>query len=134
VGGGVSHSGDLAVWYENGEIKILDRAKDIIISGGENISSVALESMLATHPDILEVAVVAIPDKQWGERPKAYITVKEGRAVNEADVIDWAKHKSSISRFMVPAEVEVLDELPKTSTGKTKKVELRERARSGRKE
>jgi acyl-coenzyme A synthetase/AMP-(fatty) acid ligase len=85
--------------------------------------------MMATHPDILEVAVVAIPDKKWGERPKAYITVKEGRSIDEKEVIEWAKHKSNISKFMVPAEVEVLKELPKTSTGKTKKVELREMAR-----
>jgi acyl-coenzyme A synthetase/AMP-(fatty) acid ligase len=89
--------------------------------------------MLANHPDILEVGVVAIADKQWGERPKAYITVKEGRSVKGQDVIDWAKHNSNISKFMVPAEVEVLDELPKTSTGKTKKVVLREWAKSGKK-
>jgi acyl-coenzyme A synthetase/AMP-(fatty) acid ligase len=89
--------------------------------------------MLATHPDILEVAVVAITDKQWGERPKAYVTVKEGRQVHGQDVIDWAKHESSISKFMVPAEVEVIDELPKTSTGKTKKVVLREWAKTGKK-
>jgi acyl-coenzyme A synthetase/AMP-(fatty) acid ligase len=89
--------------------------------------------MLATHPDILEVAVVAITDEKWGERPKAYITVKEGRGVDGKQVIGWAKHKSSISKFMVPAEVEVLEELPKTSTGKTKKVELRERARKSSK-
>ena len=88
--------------------------------------------MLATHPDILEVAVVAITDKQWGERPKAYITVKDGRTVSGQDIIDWAKHKSNISKFMVPAEVEVLDELPKTSTGKTKKVVLREWAKNGK--
>jgi acyl-coenzyme A synthetase/AMP-(fatty) acid ligase len=89
--------------------------------------------MLATHPHILEVAVVAIADETWGERPKAYVTAKEGRAVDGKQVIEWAKHKSSISKFMVPAEVEVLDELPKTSTGKTKKVELREMARNSKK-
>ncbi len=89
--------------------------------------------MMATHPDILEVAVVAIADETWGERPKAYVTAKEGRVVDGKQVIEWAKHKSSISKFMVPAEVEVLDELPKTSTGKTKKVELREMARRRKK-
>jgi acyl-coenzyme A synthetase/AMP-(fatty) acid ligase len=85
--------------------------------------------MMATHPDILEVAVVAIPDDKWGERPKAYVTAKEGRVIDGTQVIEWAKHKSSISKFMVPAEVEVLEELPKTSTGKTKKMVLREMAR-----
>jgi acyl-coenzyme A synthetase/AMP-(fatty) acid ligase len=100
--------------------------------GGENISSVALESMLLTHPDILEVAVVAIPDEKFHERPKAYITVKDGREVTSQDVIHWAKYKSSISKFMVPAEVEVIDELPKTSTGKTQKVVLREWTKKGR--
>ncbi|PGH20415.1 hypothetical protein AJ80_03560 [Polytolypa hystricis UAMH7299] len=124
--GGVLHSGDLAVWHPDGAIQILDRAKDIIISGGENISSVALESMLATHPDILEAGVVAVPDSHWGERPKAFITVQVGKQLKGEDVIEWAKHVSGISRFMVPREVEVVAELPKTSTGKIKKNVLRE--------
>ncbi|EEH19853.2 hypothetical protein PABG_02112 [Paracoccidioides brasiliensis Pb03] len=123
--GGVLHSGDLAVWHPDGSIKILDRAKDIIISGGENISSIALESMLVTHPDILEAGVVAVPDSHWGERPKAFITVKSGKQLGGKDVIEWAKHVSGISRFMVPREVEVVPELPKTSTGKVKKNVLR---------
>ncbi|EEP77196.1 conserved hypothetical protein [Uncinocarpus reesii 1704] len=127
--GGVLHSGDLAVCHPDGSIKILDRAKDIIISGGENISSVALEAMLATHPDILEVGVVAVADSHWGERPKAFITVQPGRTLRGEDVIEWAKHTSGISRFMVPREVEVLSELPKTSTGKVKKNVLREWAK-----
>ncbi|KAF2637235.1 acyl CoA synthetase-like protein [Massarina eburnea CBS 473.64] len=127
--GGVSHSGDLAVWHEDGAIQILDRAKDIIISGGENISSVALESMLATHPAVLEVGVVAVHDDQWGERPKAYITTKDGESVTGDEIIDWAKHKSDISKFMVPREVEVVPELPKTSTGKLKKNVLRDWAK-----
>lgn len=130
--GGVQHSGDLAVWHPDGSIQILDRAKDIIISGGENISSVALEGMLVTHPDVLEAACVAVKDEQWGERPKAFITVKEGRSLKGEDVISWAKEKSEISRFMVPREVEVLEELPKTSTGKTKKNVLREWAKGNR--
>ncbi|TDZ74303.1 putative acyl-activating enzyme 1 [Colletotrichum trifolii] len=132
--GGVLHSGDLAVMHEDGAAQILDRAKDIIISGGENISSVALESMLVQHPDLLEAAVVAIPDSHWGERPKAYVTVKEGRSLQASDLISWAKHQSNISKFMVPREVEVVEELPKTSTGKVKKNVLRERAKHGRKE
>ncbi|KAF2668853.1 putative AMP-binding domain protein [Microthyrium microscopicum] len=132
--GGVNHSGDLAVWYPSGEIKILDRAKDIIISGGENISSVALESMLATHPDVLEVAVVAIQDEKWGECPKAFITVKDSKQLSGADVIEWAKHRSTISRYMVPKEVEIVDELPKTSTGKLRKNVLREWAKGGKRD
>ncbi|KAF7550205.1 hypothetical protein G7046_g8092 [Stylonectria norvegica] len=131
--GGALHSGDLAVWHPDGSAQIMDRAKDIIISGGENISSVALESMLAEHPDILEAGVVAIPDSHWGERPKAYVTVKEGKTVQGDEVISWAKHQSDISKFMVPREVEVVKELPKTSTGKIKKNVLREWAKHGHK-
>ena len=143
--GGVLHTGDLAVWHPDGAAQILDRAKDIIISGtntlvnrnsalialtgGENISSVALESMLATHPDILEAAVVAVADSHWGERPKAFITTQIGKSLQGEDVIEWAKHKSGISRFMVPREVEMVNELPKTSTGKLKKNVLREWAK-----
>ncbi|KAH6888575.1 hypothetical protein B0T10DRAFT_573365 [Thelonectria olida] len=131
--GGVLHSGDLAVWHPDGSAQILDRAKDIIISGGENISSVALESMLVKHPDILEAGVVAVPDSHWGERPKAYVTVKDGKRVSGDSVIAWAKDQSDISRFMVPREVEVVDDLPKTSTGKIRKNVLREWAKHGRK-
>lgn len=134
--GGVQHSGDLAVWHPDGAIQILDRAKDIIISGGENISSLALESMLVTHPDILEAACVGIADEKWGEAPKAFITLrsgKEGQLTGE-QVIDWAKNKSDISRFMVPKEIEVLSELPKTSTGKLRKNILRDWARGGKRE
>ncbi|KAL8849235.1 MAG: hypothetical protein Q9221_005765 [Calogaya cf. arnoldii] len=127
--GGVLHTGDLAVWHADGAAQILDRAKDIIISGGENISSVALESMLATHEDILEAAVVAVADSHWGERPKAFVTVQAGKALQGPDVIEWAKHKSGISRFMVPREVEIVTELPITSTGKLKKNVLREWAK-----
>lgn len=132
--GGALRSGDLAVWHPDGSAQILDRAKDIIISGGENISSVALESMLVQHPDVLEAGVVSVPDSHWGERPKAYITVKEGKNLIGEDVINWAKHQSNISKFMVPREVEIVQELPKTSTGKIKKNDLRQWAKTGRKE
>ncbi|KAK3313412.1 hypothetical protein B0H66DRAFT_351064 [Apodospora peruviana] len=129
--GGALHSGDLAVWHPDGSLQIQDRAKDIIISGGENISSVALESMLVEHPDVLEAGVVAVPDSHWGERPKAYLTIKEGKELKGQEVIEWAKHQSSISKFMVPREVEIVKELPKTSTGKIKKNVLREWAKKG---
>jgi acyl-CoA synthetase (AMP-forming)/AMP-acid ligase II len=145
LGGGL-HSGDLAVWHEDGSVHILDRQKDIIISGmyylplrtqeeklkqagGENISSVALEAMLVQHPDVLEAAVVAVADSHWGERPKAFITVIEGRQMNGEDLIQWAKNESSISKFMVPREVEIVSELPKTSTGKVQKKILRDWAK-----
>jgi acyl-CoA synthetase (AMP-forming)/AMP-acid ligase II len=95
AGGGL-HSGDLAVWHPDGSAQILDRAKDIIISGGENISSVALESMLVQHPDVLEAGVVSVADSHWGERPKAFVTVKEGREMKGEELIEWAKHESSI--------------------------------------
>lgn len=90
--------------------------------------------MLVQHPDLLEAAVVAVPDSHWGERPKAYVTVKSGRSLTPEDLISWAKHQSNISKFMVPREVEVVQELPKTSTGKLKKNVLREWAKGGRKE
>jgi acyl-coenzyme A synthetase/AMP-(fatty) acid ligase len=85
--------------------------------------------MLATHPDILEAAVVAVADSHWGERPKAFLTVQSGKELKGEDVIEWAKHTSGISRFMVPREVEIVTELPKTSTGKLKKNVLREWAK-----
>jgi len=129
--GGVNHTGDLAVWHADGAIQILDRAKDIIISGGENISSVALEGMLAAHPSVLEVGVCAVADSHWGERPKAFVTTKDGTNSSSLgeEVIQWAKEQSNISRFMVPREVVVVRELPKTSTGKIKKNVLREWAK-----
>ncbi|KAG9591154.1 AMP dependent synthetase and ligase, partial [Aureobasidium melanogenum] len=130
--GGVLHTGDLAVMHEDGAIQILDRAKDIIISGGENISSVALESMLVTHPDILEAACVAVPDSHWGERPLAFVTAKN-QSLKGEEVIEWARNQSNISRFMVPREVIIVSELPKTSTGKLKKNELRDWAKKGQK-
>ena len=151
--GGVQHSGDLAVWHPDGAIQILDRAKDIIISGesedrflmhneadawtgGENISSVALESLLVTHPDILEAACVAVADSHWGERPKAFVTVKSSASMSLTgeDIITWAKENPAISRFMVPREIEILDELPKTSTGKLRKNVLRDWAKGGKRE
>lgn len=82
--------------------------------------------MLVTHPDILEAGVVSVPDSHWGERPKAFVTVKEGKQLDGKAVIDWARNVSDISKFMIPREVEVVPELPKTSTGKIRKNVLRE--------
>jgi acyl-coenzyme A synthetase/AMP-(fatty) acid ligase len=99
------------------------------VIGGENISSVALESMLATHAEILEAGVIGVADERWGEIPKAFVTVRAGSRLTGNDVINWAKHDSGMSRFMVPKEVEVVPELPKTGTGKIKKNVLREWAK-----
>lgn len=100
-----------------------------IYLGGENISSLALESLIVTHPDILECGVVAVSDSHWGERPKAFVTIKPSAQLTAEDVVKFAKEHPGISRFMVPREVEVVDELPKTSTGKIKKNVLREWAK-----
>ena len=125
--GGWFHSGDLGVMHEDGRIEIRDRAKDIIISGGENISTIEVERALVRHPDVLEAAVVAIPDEKWGERPKAFVSLRPGAAVTEAELIAFSRE--TLPGFKAPSEVE-FGELPKTSTGKVKKFELRERARA----
>ncbi|KAI1458238.1 acetyl-CoA synthetase-like protein [Annulohypoxylon moriforme] len=130
--GGALHSGDLAVCHPDGSAQVLDRAKDIIISGGENISSVALEGLLVQHPDVLEAGVVAVPDSHWGERPKAYLTIKEGKTLEPQEMINWCRNQSAISKFMIPREVEIVKELPKTSTGKIQKNVLRGWAKTGR--
>jgi fatty-acyl-CoA synthase len=123
--GGWYHSGDLAVWHPDGYVEIKDRDKDVIISGGENISGVEIEQVLAEHPAILEAAVTAIPDEHYGERPKAFVTLKQGEESTEEEIIDFVKER--IARFKAPAAVEFIDELPKTSTGKVQKYVLRER-------
>ena len=120
--GGWFHSGDLGVMHEDGRIEIRDRAKDIIISGGENISTIEVERALVRHPDVLEAAVVAIPDEKWGERPKAFVSLRPGAAVTEAELIAFSRE--TLPGFKAPSEVE-FGELPKTSTGKVKKFELR---------
>ena len=127
--GGWFHSGDLGVMHPDGHIEIRDRAKDIIISGGENISTIEVERALVRHPDVLEAAVVAIPDEKWGERPKAFVSLRPDAAVTEAELIAFSRE--TLPGFKAPSEIE-FGELPKTSTGKVKKFELRERARAGR--
>jgi fatty-acyl-CoA synthase len=127
--GGWFHSGDLGVMHPDGYIELRDRAKDIIISGGENISTIEVERALVRHPDVLEAAVVAIPDEKWGERPKAFVTLRGGATITEEELVAFSRE--SLAGFKVPSEVE-FGELPKTSTGKIKKYELRERERSRR--
>ncbi|WVN41535.1 acyl-CoA synthetase [beta proteobacterium MWH-UniP1] len=125
--GGWFHSGDLAVMHPDGYVKIKDRSKDIIISGGENISSIELEDVLYRHPAVLAVAVVAKPDPKWGETPCAFVEVKPGANVTPEDII--AHCKQHLAGFKVPRAV-VFGDLPKTSTGKIQKFELRKKAGS----
>ena len=125
--GGWFHSGDLAVQYPDGYIKIKDRSKDIIISGGENISSIEVEDVLYRHPDVLAAAVVARPDPKWGETPCAFIELKAGAQTTPEDIV--AHCKQHLAGFKVPRAV-VFGELPKTSTGKIQKFELRKQAGS----
>jgi fatty-acyl-CoA synthase len=120
--GGYFHSGDIAVQHPDTYIQIQDRAKDIIISGGENISSVEVEGTLMAHPAVSLCAVVAKPDEKWGEVPCAFVELKEGETVSEADLIAFARTK--LAGFKTPKAV-VFQELPKTSTGKIQKFELR---------
>jgi len=127
--GGWFHSGDLAVIHPDGYVQIMDRDKDIIISGGENISSVELENTLYRHPDILEVAVVASPDQKWGEVPKAFITLKPDTNPTAKEIIEFCKN--NLARFKAPKEI-VFCDLPKTATGKIMKFKLREKEWQGR--
>jgi fatty-acyl-CoA synthase len=121
-------SGDLAVWHADGAIEIRDRSKDIIISGGENISSLEVEEVLTQHPAIMEAAVVARPDSTWGETPCAFLELKPGATQpNDADVVAFCRER--LARFKVPKTF-VFGSLPKTSTGKIQKFLLRERATS----
>jgi len=125
--GGWFHSGDLAVMQPDGYVKIKDRSKDIIISGGENISSLEVEDVLYRHPAVLAAAVVAKPDEKWGETPCAFVELKAGAKVSEKDLIDFCREH--LARFKAPRAV-VFGELPKTSTGKIQKFVLREKAKS----
>jgi fatty-acyl-CoA synthase len=122
--GGWFHSGDIAVWHPDGYIELRDRLKDIIISGGENISTIEVEQTVVKHPAVLECAVVAIPDEKWGERPKAFVTLKRGAYASEEEIIAFCK--DHMAHFKCPAAIE-FGELPKTATGKVQKYLLRER-------
>ena len=122
------HTGDLAVWHSDNYIEIKDRSKDIIISGGENISSLEIEECLYRHPHVMEAAVVARPDAKWGETPCAFVSLKPGaEGIGDEAIIDWCREH--LARFKVPRSV-VFGPLPKTSTGKIQKYLLREKARA----
>jgi fatty-acyl-CoA synthase len=124
--GGWFHTGDLAVMEPDHYVKIKDRSKDIIISGGENISSLEVEEALYRHPAVLACAVVARPDDKWGETPVAFVELRQGALVTAAELV--AHCKSLLAGYKVPREVR-FEEIPKTSTGKIQKFALRERAR-----
>ena len=125
--GGWFHSGDLAVQHPDGYIEIKDRSKDIIISGGENISTIEVEDVLYRHPAVLEAAVVAKPDERWGETPCAFVTLRDGAPADAADIIAFCCNH--MAHYKAPRTV-VFGPLPKTSTGKIQKFVLRERAKS----
>jgi fatty-acyl-CoA synthase len=127
--GGWFHSGDLGVVHPDGSVEVRDRLKDVIISGGENISTIEVEQAVARHPAVLEVAVVAVPDERWGEVPKAFVTLKAGQTATAEEIIESTRQH--LARFKCPKHVEFGD-LPKTSTGKIQKFVLREREWTGR--
>ncbi|MBI2817763.1 MAG: long-chain-fatty-acid--CoA ligase [Acidobacteria bacterium] len=127
--GGWFHSGDLAVMHATGYIEIRDRKKDIIISGGENISTQEVEKAICEHPDVMECAVIAVPHEKWGEVPKAYVSLRPGRNTGEREIIEFCRQK--LAHFKCPQAV-VFGPLPKTSTGKVKKFEIREKEWAGR--
>jgi fatty-acyl-CoA synthase len=122
--GGWFHTGDLAVVHADGYIEIVDRMKDVIISGGENISSVEVEAMLYEHPAVLEAAVIGVPDDKWGEVAKALVVLKPGQQASEQELIDFCRER--MAHFKAPKSVEFVEVLPKTATGKIQKFALRE--------
>ena len=122
--GGWFHSGDLAVWHPDGNIELRDRGKDIIISGGENISSIEVEQVIVAHPAVLECAVIGIPHPHWGERPKAFVTLNEGATATAEEIIAFCREH--LARYKCPDTI-TFGPLPKTSTGKIQKFVLRER-------
>ncbi|SHO46448.1 acyl--CoA ligase family protein [Desulfopila aestuarii] len=128
--GGWFHSGDLAVMHPDGYVQIMDRKKDIIISGGENISTVEVENVIYGHPDVQEVAVIPVPDEKWGEVPKAFIVPKMGTNPSPEDIIAYTKEH--LAKFKAPKYIE-FGELPKTATGKIQKFKLRDKEWQGKK-
>ncbi len=121
---GYFHTGDLAVWDEVGNIQIVDRKKDVIISGGENISSVDIEDVLYKHPAVAECAVIGVPDEKWGETPKALVVLHQGKSANEQEIMQFCR--DNLAHFKCPTSVTFLPELPRTATGKLQKFKLRE--------
>jgi fatty-acyl-CoA synthase len=123
--GGWFHTGDMATWDENGYLLVVDRKKDIIVSGGENISSLEVEKALMAHPAVMELAVIPVPDPRWGEVPKALVVLKPGAQATEQELLDFCR--SRIAHYKCPRSVEFFESLPKTGTGKILKRDLRKK-------
>jgi fatty-acyl-CoA synthase len=126
--GGWFHSGDLAVWHPDGNIELRDRGKDIIISGGENISSIEVEQAIVAHPAVLECAVVGVPHERWGERPKAFVTLNPSATASAEEIVAFCRQR--LAHYKCPDVIE-FGPLPKTATGKVQKFVLREREWAG---
>jgi len=127
--GGWFHTGDMATIEEDGYLLVVDRKKEIIVSGGENISSLDLEKTILAHPSVYEVAVIPVPDEKWGEVPKALVVLKPGTKATEQELLEFCR--SRIAHYKVPRSVEFLDSLPKTGTGKILKRDLRKKYWAG---
>jgi fatty-acyl-CoA synthase len=124
------HTGDMATLDAEGYIEIVDRKKDLIISGGENVSSIEVEGMLYKHPSVLEAACIAIPDERWGEAPSALVVLKPGAAATGAELIEFCR--ANMAHFKCPKTVSFIDALPRTATGKIQKNLLRDKYWQGR--
>jgi fatty-acyl-CoA synthase len=124
------HTGDMATLDAEGYIEVVDRKKDLIISGGENVSSIEIEGMLYKHPAVLEAACIAIPDEKWGEAPAALVVLKPGMTATEAEIVEFCR--SNMAHFKCPRAVAFLDSLPRTATGKIQKNLLRDKYWQGR--
>ncbi len=127
--GGWFHSGDIGVWHPDGYIELRDRKKDIIISGGENISTIEVEQALVSHDAVLDVAVVGVPDEKWGERPRAYVLLNPGATLTAEELIAYGR--KMLAGYKIPRDIVFPDDLPRTSTGKVMKFELRKQAAQG---
>jgi fatty-acyl-CoA synthase len=124
LAGGWMHTGDVGTMSPDGFLTIVDRKKDLIISGGENISSVEVENALAEHPAVLEAAVVGVPDERWGEVPRAFVTLRAGTDASADELIGFVRQR--LAHFKAPKEVRIVDALPRGGTGKVLKNELRD--------
>jgi fatty-acyl-CoA synthase len=127
--GGWFHTGDMAVIAENGYMRIVDRKKDIIVSGGENISSLDVEKVLLAHPGVLEAAVIPVVDQKWGEVPKAVVVAKPGHELSEVELIEFCRAR--LAHYKCPQSIEFCESLPKTATGKVLKREMRKKYQGG---